>query len=211
MSGYKKKIKVGIINLNTNNMFSIYNAFKKEFNNTQILEKNDKKKYDLLVLPGVGAYEAGMKKLSDKGFNDKIYEHIQNKNKLIYGVCLGMQLMLDYSFEFGKTKGLGIINGHVERLVGNNKSYKVPNIGWHKIYSNNYNFISKDYLKKYFFFIHSYHCVLKNKKYLDTYINYNKKKICSSFMHQNIFATQFHPEKSGINGLKLIKSLSNFF
>ncbi|MBD1153670.1 imidazole glycerol phosphate synthase subunit HisH [Pelagibacterales bacterium SAG-MED23] len=211
MSEYKlRNIKVGIINLNINNIYSIYSSFNSLGFKTKIMSSNDKTKYNLVILPGVGSYRYAMKKIKENGYDEIIMRHIENKENFLYGICLGMQLLLDKSSEFGETKGLGLIEGSVKKLSGSN-IYNVPNIGWHKIYSSKESFIKKDQIKKYFYFIHSFYCDLKNPKYQNTYFKFNKKKICSSLRKNNIIGTQFHPEKSGKEGHKLVYKLKRFF
>ena len=126
MSEYKfKNIKVGIINLNINNIFSIYSSFKTLGFNTKIISKNDKTKYNLMILPGVGSFKYAMKKIKINGYDEKIFRHIENNQNFLYGICLGMQLLLDESQEFGNSKGLGLIKGSVRKLSGNKTMRKM--------------------------------------------------------------------------------------
>ena len=211
MSEYKfKNIKVGIINLKINNIFSIYSCFKSLGFNTKIISKNDKTKYNLIILPGVGSFKYAMKKIKENGYDEKIFRHIENKQNFLYGVCLGMQLLLDESQEFGNSKGLSLIKGNVRKLKGN-KTYNVPNIGWHKIYPTNDNFIKNNQFKKYFYFVHSFYCDVENYKYQNTHFKFNNQNICASIRKDNIIGTQFHPEKSGKEGNKLVYNLKRFF
>ena len=211
MSEYKfKNIKVGIINLDINNIFSIYSSFKSLGFNTKIISKNDKTKYNLIILPGVGSFKYAMKKIKENGYDEKIFRHIENNQNFLYGICLGMQLLLDESQEFGNSKGLGLIKGSVRKLNGN-KIYNVPNIGWHKIYPSNDNFIKKNQFKKYFYFVHSFYCDVENVKYQNTHFKFNNQNICASIRKDNIIGTQFHPEKSGKEGNKLVYNLNRFF
>ena len=206
MSEYKK-IKVNIVNLGFNNTFSIFQAFKSLGCKTQLIDKIDKNKTDLLVLPGVGSYAKGMKTLREKNFDRYIQDYSSNKNKIL-GVCLGMQLFFSESCEFGKTNGLNLISGKVKKIP--NKANKVPHIGWNTVKTNkNNNFFKKN--DKHFYFVHSYYCEPKNKKLILSETNLEKLNFCSSVIKDNLIGVQFHPEKSSIEGKNLlINILKNF-
>ena len=117
MSEYKK-IRVNIVNLGFNNTFSIFQAFKSLGCKVQLIDKIDKNKTDLLVLPGVGSFAKGMKALKEKNFDSYIQDYTTNNNKIL-GICLGMQLFFSESCEFGKTKGLNLISGKVKKIPSN--------------------------------------------------------------------------------------------
>lgn len=206
MSEYKK-IKVNIVNLGFNNTFSIFQAFKSLGCKTQLIDKIDKNKTDLLVLPGVGSYAKGMKTLREKNFDRYIQDYSSNKNKIL-GVCLGMQLFFSESCEFGKTNGLNLISGKVKKIP--NKANKVPHIGWNTVKTNkNNNFFKKN--DKHFYFVHSYYCEPKNKKLILSETKLEKLNFCSSVIKDNLIGVQFHPEKSSIAGKNLlINILKNF-
>lgn len=205
MSTYKN-IKVGIIDYKLNNLFSIYNAFKKVGYNTKIIDLNIRnyKSYDLIVLPGVGSYSHAMNFIKKFEIDKKIYDFVSQEKNLLFGICLGMQLLFEKSSEFKNTKGLGIIPGYVENLINNTKS-PIPHIGW-----NNLNYLKDNDFKikkKNFYFIHSLYCKPEDKKIILTETKYGKNIFCSSVYDKNIFATQFHPEKSGHNGIELLKQI----
>ena len=203
------KIKCGIIDLNINNIHSIYHASKKIGLNTKVI--NDKikslKDFDMIILPGVGSFKKAMKKIEENGIKDKILEFNQNQ-KFIFGICLGMQLLFQQSEEFGKTKGIGLLEGEVLQFKKNNKN-KIPHIGWYPIKTNNSNKFIKDFKNKYFYFVHSYYCKPKKKNFVETETKFNNFYYASSVFKDNIYATQFHPEKSGPQGLKFLKSIKN--
>ena len=136
MSEYKK-IKVDIVNLGFNNTFSIFQAFKSLGCKVQLIDKINKNKTDLLVLPGVGSYAKGMNTLREKNFDSYIQDYASDNNNKILGVCLGMQLFFSESCEFGKTNGLNLISGKVKRIP--NKANKVPHIGWKRVKTNKNN------------------------------------------------------------------------
>ena len=208
MSDYKK-LKVGIINLNINNMFSIYQAFKEIGCNTKIISFNEKNyNYDILVLPGDGSF-SNVIKIFKKNFIDKKNKDLKlKKSKILFGICLGMQLLFDNSYEFGNTKGLGIIKGSVKKIKKTN-NIKVPHIGWNKLHltNNKKNFIKKKNNKKSFYFVHSYYCDPKMKENISAYTKNGKTKFCSAVQKDNVIATQFHPEKSGVIGLEFLRSI----
>lgn len=201
-------MKISLVNLNLNNIFSIYSLCKKLTNKVQIISNSDEldKNTDIIIIPGVGSFKQGMNVLKKNGFAEKIKEHSIIKKKKLIGICLGMQLLFKNSKEFGYTKGLGLIDGNVDRLPKGKENF--PNINWNKINIVNKKSLNK-FDKKYFYFIHSYYCLPKEKKIISSYINYNSKNICSSIYSKNIIGMQFHPEKSGENGINFFKKIIN--
>ena len=132
MSGINK-IKVGIINSNIHNIHNIYRACSETGFKTNIVNPSEKElKYDLLILPGVGSFKSGMDYLNKYSFKEKIKNFLLNQNKILFGICLGMQLLFEKSEEFENTDGLGLIKGEVIKLKKNN-NLKIPHIGWNKI------------------------------------------------------------------------------
>ena len=204
-----KNIKVGIIDLKINNIYSVYNAFKTAGFKTEIIKKNFN--YNLIVLPGVGSFGSGMRIIKKLNIEEKLRKFLENKQNYLYGICLGMQLLLNKSYEFNEYTGMGLVKGVVKRIK-KNKNNKVPNIGWHQLmHTNNNQFIGKELKNNKFYFVHSYFCDLEKRETIDSYIKLDKQIICASLKHENIIATQFHPEKSGPSGVKLIKNIGNFF
>ena len=110
----KNRIKVGIIDLNINNIFSVYKSCTKAGYRTEIVDFNKQKLlYDIIILPGVGAFRTGIKFLKKNNIKDKLRTYLSKPNSLLYGICLGMQLLFDKSYEFEETKGLQFIDGKV--------------------------------------------------------------------------------------------------
>ena len=207
MSEYKK-IKVNIVNLGFNNTFSIFQAFRSLGCKVKLIDKIDKNKSDLLVLPGVGSYAKGMKTLREKSFDTYIQDYTSNNNNKMLGICLGMQLFFSESCEFGKTSGLNLISGKVKKI--SNKVNKVPHIGWNTIkISKKNNFFNNN--NKQFYFVHSYYCEPKNKKLILSETNLEKLNFCSSVITDNLIGVQFHPEKSSIAGINLLKNILKYF
>jgi glutamine amidotransferase len=160
-----------------------------------------------IILPGVGSFNEGMRNLQEKGLDEILGEQVMHKKIPLLGICLGMQLFAEKGFEGGETAGLGWINGQVERLRPDSPDTKIPHVGWNEVdflkYSPLFEGIPSG---KDFYFVHSYHMVCRsNDSVIATtpYCNGFTSAVCK----ENIFGTQFHPEKSQRFGLKLI---SNF-
>lgn len=204
-----KKIKVGIIDLRTSNLFSIFHAIKKAGFSVNIVNtKKSRYDYDILILPGVGSYKFAMKFIKHHGLDEKIFEYVLNKKKNLVGICLGMQLLFDESNEFGYSKGLGLIKGKV-RKIDYKKNYPVPHMGWNNILlnKNKNNFLTKQDKKNMFYFVHSYYCIPKYLKNICTETIYGNFKFCSSVRENNVIGMQFHPEKSSKPGISILRNL----
>lgn len=202
-------MKISILDLDNNNIFSLLSACKKIGYNSNVITKNDIskekiKKTDIMILPGVGNFSYTMKKIKRYGFDDLLYEYALQQKKKLIGICLGMQLFFDESEETTRTKGLQLIEGKVYKLK-NLPKVNFPNIGWNKIKVLKKNL--KFFNNKYFYFVHGYHCVPKKKEIITSNFNYGDYKICASFQKENLIGIQFHPEKSGKEGLMYLKTL----
>ncbi len=206
MSDYNfSKVKVGVIDLKSHNLFSILQAMKNIGYKTTVLNKaNQFKDKDIIILPGVGSFKYAMNFLKNSGLSDSIKEHVQKK-KTLFGVCLGMQLLFSKSEEFGKTNGLNIFKGKVIKF--NDKNLKIPHIGWNNIDKKNGIFLPKNLFKNKYYFTHSFYCKPQDDNDIHAITNYGRLKFCSSVVKKNIVGTQFHPEKSGKAGLKILKQL----
>ena len=169
-----------------------------------------------IFLPGDGAFNYAMKKIEDQNLEKVIEKCVLNGNYLI-GICLGMQILFEKSFEIFETSGLSLLKGCVEKIpskLENGIDIKVPHIGWNKIKFNEDKelFFNNEALKKnspYVYFIHSYYCNLSNDKQCIAHADYNGFKIPSIVSHNNIYGCQFHPEKSGKYGLDILNSILN--
>jgi glutamine amidotransferase len=202
-------MRIGILDLKINNLFSIRKVFEVCGYKTILVTKNlINQNIDMLVLPGVGSFRYAMEIMNAKKINEEIINFSEKKNKFIYGIFLGMQLFFNESEEFGNTKGLSLIKGTVKKF-DKKKVGLVPNIGWNQV--SVYNKITKkihNIDKKYFYFVHSYYCQPDNSNdiFLNTTLGDNNFKFCSAVIKNNIIGTQFHPEKSGNEGIDFIKN-----
>ena len=203
---------VGIIDISINNILSIKRAFQNIGSKVIIIdEQRNVEKFDIIVLPGVGAYHEAMKKLRDTKLILSI-EQALNKNKSFLGICLGMQLLFEESEEFGTTKGIGFLKGKVENF----DKYDVKKqtfIGWNRVKFKEKQIliqeksIEKDLLNSAFYFVHSFFVNCKDKV-IEVGTSSNGKLNFSSVVKKDrTVAFQFHPEKSGKSGLILLKSL----
>lgn len=200
------KKKIGIVNLGSHNLFSIFQAIKNLSYTVKIINhSNEMNKFDIIILPGVGTFSNAIRLLNSLGISKKLKELAKNPNKKIIGICLGMQVLLSSGTEFGKSKGLGIVEGRVIKLDDDKK-----NIGWKKLKINNkfqYKNLNKNLEKNYFYFVHSFYCKLYDENFIKAKFSINNKQYCGIFIKNNIIGLQFHPEKSGEAGLKLLKSI----
>ena len=205
-------MKVTILDYKIGNYFSLINALKNC--DVNFLVSNDImeiKKSDVLILPGVGAFKSGMDNLKKLNLIDSIKEHAEKKKKIL-GICLGMQLLLNKSVEFGNENGLGLIDGSVKKLPSNNslgQKNMIPNMSWNMIEKNNFSenkkFLENINDNNYYYFVHSFYAELSNQKNITAFSNFYDFKFAAIINKDNIFGTQFHLEKSGIEGIKLLK------
>ena len=197
--------KIAIINYGMGNLKSVENTLKKLNSNVQIIE-NPKAlvNYDKIILPGVGAFNKAMKLLNEKNWIDEIKENVIIKEKTLFGICLGMQLLASESEEFSLTKGLNFISGKV-KFLKNIKCKKVPHIGWNSVSIQKDHKYLKDIPDKIdYYFVNSYVFQPTNEKNIIGKTNYDID-FCSIISEKNIFGTQFHPEKSSKAGRILLK------
>lgn len=162
------------------------------------------KSADALILPGVGAYMPAMKALNDSGLAQAIKE-FASSGKPVLGICLGMQLLLDSSEEGGAiTEGLGLIPGKVVKFPSDKTvdiGLKVPQMGWNSLTDVNSSILREG---DFVYFVHSYYCDCSNRDDVAAYAEYGIKYPCA-IEKGNIFATQFHPEKSGEAGIQILQ------
>lgn len=208
------KKKYSIIDYGAGNILSVQRALSYCDIDTKIIcSAKELEKSSYLVLPGDGSFKFASESLKKLKITEKILDHVKKGNPLI-GICLGMQFLMSSSEEHGSSKGLSIIQGKVKKIKVKNKLInKIPIIGWNKtIFNNNcekrYKNISSMVSKKNFYYVHSYSVIPKNKKEILAYYDYSDQKIVSIIAKENVIGFQFHPEKSGKNGLDLLKKIS---
>jgi imidazole glycerol-phosphate synthase subunit HisH len=211
--------KIVILDYNVGNLFSVKHAFETLGIDSEITNSKEKiLNADGLVLPGVGAFGDAMQSLKHLDLVIPILE-FANSGKPLMGVCLGMQLLLERSEEFGNTDGLGLIKGEIKKFPStiNDKSIKVPQIGWNTIFNNEHNShwdrspLSSIPQNSFMYFVHSYYCELKNENSILSKTNYEGLEYCSSIQQDNIFAVQYHPEKSARPGLSIYRNWLKLF
>ena len=194
---------ITIIDYKSGNLRSISNGFKKigcDVEITSDIEKIANANY--LVLPGVGAFGQAMTNL--KPFQDVIYEHI-NDDKPFLGICLGQQVLLSSSEEAEGVKGLDLFKGKCVKLP---EGRKIPHMGWNQLNVTKKSPILEGIDKEFFYFVHSYHVIPEEEEIIAGTCDYGVEVI-ASLSRNNLFSTQFHPEKSGKQGLKILKNFIN--
>ena len=198
--------KIHIVDYGLGNLFSVASAIRRVgFEPVFAVTPDDFKVADFLVLPGVGAFQKGMHSLQSCGLIDGILSHAK-QGKPLLGICLGMQMLFESSEENGFFEGLGLIPGHVKKIIDDNSELKVPHIGWSLLRSTNA--ILKPVLdQKFMYFVHSYHPVT-DLNYCVAKTDYQGVDITAMVNKDNIWGCQFHPEKSGEDGLNLLKTLT---
>lgn len=203
--------KIVIIDYNMGNLRSVQKAFEKVGSDAIITnEHNVIKNSDKIILPGVGSFKDGMKHLEELNLIELLNDEILNKKKPFLGICLGMQLIATKSYENGETLGLNWVDAKIIKFDFNNvdQKLKVPHVGW-----NNTRFQNKNILfdgvhdNSDFYFVHSYHFTTK-EDIVSSITDYGFNFV-SSVQKDNIYAFQFHPEKSQTVGLKIIENFVN--
>ena len=197
---------IAIIDYGVGNLFSLTSSFK-AIGEDVIITNDIKtiKSADKLILPGVGAFADASKKLFESGLDKIIIEEVKN-NKALLGVCLGMQMLFDKSYEYGEYDGLGLIDGKVV-YIDLPSEYKIPHIGWNALKFKKQSPILK-YINEndFVYFVHSYHAVDCENSLVAT-TDYGKE-LTAIVQKGNVYGCQFHPEKSGEVGLKILKAFA---
>ena len=194
---------ITIIDYKSGNLKSISNGFRKigaEYRITD--DKEIIAESDHLVLPGVGAFGSAMENL--KPFEDIIREHVADDRPFL-GICLGQQVLMGSSEEAPGVEGLNLFKGHVERLP---EGVKIPHMGWNRLKVTNDSKILEGIDGEYFYFVHSYHVIPDDDEIIAGVCEYGGD-VVASLSENNLFSTQFHPEKSGRAGLKILKNFTN--
>ena len=207
-------MNVTIVDYNSGNISSVINSFTEVAKGTVNLEVtsdlNKIKSSDKVVLPGQGSFKSCIDALNSiNGLTDTLNEFVIIKKKPLFGICVGLQMFADVGYEETETKGLGWISGKVSKIDNKNGKYKLPHIGWNQINIVKDSKIFKDVENNsHMYFVHSYEFIPEDKDVISATTDYSSKVICS-VEKDNIFGTQFHPEKSDKIGLKIIKNFIN--
>ena len=207
-------MNVTIVDYNSGNISSVINSFRevaKDRVNIKVTADLKKiKSSDKVVLPGQGSFKSCVDALNGiNGLVDTLKEFAINNKKPLLGICVGLQMLADVGYEEIETKGLGWISGKVSKIDNQNGKYKLPHIGWNQI-----NVIKDSQIFKgvennsHMYFVHSYEFVPVDKNVISATTDYSTKIVCC-VEKENIFGTQFHPEKSDKIGLKIIYNFIN--
>ena len=207
-------MKVTIVDYSAGNISSVINSFKEVAQNKAIIEVtsdlNKIKSSDKIVLPGQGSFKSCVDELNKiSGLNDALNEFVLVNKKPLLGICVGLQMFADVGYEETETKGLGWISGKVSKIDNQNGKYKLPHIGWNQINILKDSKIFKQVENNsHMYFVHSYEFIPKDNRVISATTDYSTKVVCS-VEKENIFGTQFHPEKSDKTGLKIINNFIN--
>ena len=202
-------IKIAVVDCGVSNLWSLTKAVQKFSSEVVITEEAAPLlEADAIILPGIGTFKAGMEGLTVRGLVEPIRDAVR-AGKPILGICLGAQLMLSKGYEFGEYEGLGLIEGEVVKFPKLAEGCKIPNIGWSPIQlvHEGANGLFKDIPEEgEMYFVHSY--IMKPKEVANTFAmtEYGGEKFCSVIGSGTIYGTQFHPEKSGPLGLRLLEN-----
>ena len=204
-------MKVTIVDYNSGNISSVINSFKevaKDKVNIEVTaDLNKIKSSDKVVLPGQGSFKSCVDALNKiNGLTEALHEFAINNKKPLLGICVGLQMFADIGYEETETKGLGWISGKVSKIDNQNGKYKLPHIGWNQI-----NIVKQSKIfenvenNSHMYFVHSYEFIPEDKAVILATTDYSSNIVCS-VEKENIFGTQFHPEKSDKIGLKVIQN-----
>ena len=207
-------MNVTIVDYNSGNISSVINSFKEVAKNkVNVKVTSDLKKIkssDKVILPGQGSFKSCVDALYNiSGLVDTLNEFAIENKKPILGICVGLQMFADVGFEEIETKGLGWISGKVSKINNQNGNFKLPHIGWNQLTIIKDSKIFKDIENNsHMYFVHSYEFVPEDKNVISATTDYSSNIVCS-VEKENIFGTQFHPEKSDKIGLKIIDNFIN--
>ena len=202
-------MNVTIVDYQSGNISSVINSFtevaKGKVNLEVTSDINKIKSSDKIVLPGQGSFKSCVESLvSINGLVDTLKDFTITNKKPLLGICVGLQMFADIGYEETETKGLGWIAGKVSKIDNQNGKFKLPHIGWNEIDIHKESKIFKDVENKsHMYFVHSYEFVPQDKSVISATTDYSSRIVCS-VEKDNLFGTQFHPEKSDKTGLKII-------
>ena len=207
-------MNVTIVDYKSGNISSVINSFKEVAQDKVKIEVSSDvskiKLSDKVVLPGQGSFKSCVDALkSINGLVDSLNDFVMINKKPLLGICVGLQMFADVGYEETETKGLGWISGKVTKINNQNGKYKLPHIGWKQINILKESKIFKDIKdKSHMYFVHSYEFLPADKNFIAATTDYSSNHVCA-IEKENIFGTQFHPEKSDKLGLQIIKNFIN--
>ena len=207
-------MNITIVDYNSGNISSVINSFKEVAQNSVIINVTSDlekiKSSDKVILPGQGSFKSCIDALNNiDGLVETLNEFVIKNKKPLLGICVGHQMFGDIGYEETETKGLGWISGKVSKIDNQNNKYKLPHIGWNQI-----NIIKESKIFKgiennsHMYFVHSYEFIPEDKNVISATTDYSSNIVCS-VEKENIFGTQFHPEKSDKIGLQIIDNFIN--
>ena len=207
-------MNVTIVDYNSGNISSVINSFKEVAQNKVNIEVsydlNKIKSSDKVVLPGQGSFKSCVGALNNiEGLVNTLNEFAINQKKPLLGICVGLQMFADIGYEETETKGLGWMSGKVSKIDNQDGKYKLPHIGWNQI-----NIVKESKIFKnidnnsHMYFVHSYEFIPSDKNVISATTDYSTNIVCS-VEKENLFGTQFHPEKSDKTGLQIIQNFIN--
>ncbi len=207
-------MKVTIVDYKSGNISSVINSFKevaKDKVNIEVTSDLNKiKSSDKVVLPGQGSFKSCVDALNNiEGLVDSLNEFAISSKKPLLGICVGLQMFADIGYEETETKGLGWMPGKVSKIDNQDGKYKLPHIGWNQI-----NIVKESKIFKnidnnsHMYFVHSYEFIPSDKNVISATTDYSTNIVCS-VEKENLFGTQFHPEKSDKTGLQIIQNFIN--
>jgi glutamine amidotransferase len=207
-------MNITIVDYKSGNISSVINSFKEVAKDKVKIgvtsDINKIKSSDKIVLPGQGSFRSCVDGLNNiNGLVDVLNEFVINNKKPLLGICVGLQMFADTGYEESETKGLGWISGKVSKIDNQNGKFKLPHIGWNQINIVRESKIFKDIKNNsHMYFVHSYEFIPEDKNVISATTDYSSNIVCS-VEKENIFGTQFHPEKSDKTGLKIIDNFIN--
>lgn len=223
------QVQIAIVDYGLGNLFSVKHAC--EHVGMQAIITSSPQEIlgaDAVILPGVGAFGDAMEALKRRDLISPLKETALS-DKLLIGICLGMQLLMTESYEFGRHRGLGIIEGPVVRFenpIGPVGKLKVPQVGWNRIFARENGHLLADRTRsdrdpwsgsplqglgdgEFMYFVHSFYAKPKESRVVLSISRYGHIEFCSSLRYRNIFASQFHPERSGPQGLQIYRNIAS--
>ncbi|MFQ5596591.1 MAG: imidazole glycerol phosphate synthase subunit HisH [Nitrospiria bacterium] len=198
-------MKVGIVNYSIGNVGSVYSAFQfYRYDVRLVSHPKELDAVDMIVLAGVGNFTTAVHRLKTLDFWDSLNESVQIKKKPLLGICLGMQLFGDVSYEDGENAGFGWIKGRVEKIQG--EALRLPHMGWNAVAPIN-DGLFRGIRSLAFYFMHSYRFIPEETEVVAATTQYGSSSIVSSIRKDHIVGVQFHPEKSQGDGLRFLKNV----